>query len=104
MNDVALLLLQITTSIAPTTDARERLLHPVLPANCYSSPNEIVVCGQDADAYRLPKTGPTAAEPSLPNAEWQLFGDTKMNAHAIERTLGAAVYVPAAMVTITVPF
>jgi hypothetical protein len=106
VSSVVLLLFQAAVSITPPpAEPDDRLLHPVQPSTCRPSPDEIVVCGHDADAYRLPKAGPLPDNPILPKAEWKLFGDTKMGVHAEQRTLpnggGSA---PAAMVTIKVPF
>ncbi len=100
---VALLLLQTTTTIASASRTDQRLLHPVPPANCNPSPNEIVVCGTDADTYRLPKVGPSPEVTVLPKAEWRLSGNAKMTVHGSERTVGG-FSAPAAMVTIKVPF
>jgi hypothetical protein len=94
MHGVALLLLQTATP-APDT----QLLHPVPPAHCQPSPNEITVCGQDPDRYRLPKTGPMQESAGLPKAEWRLFGDARMDVHATQRALA-----PAVMVTVKIPF
>ncbi len=103
MCKVALLLLQVAISIAPAPDASERLLHPVPPSACRPSSNEIVVCGRDADTYRLPKTGTTPEATGLPKAEWRLFGVTRIDVHGTQRTL-ASGSAPAAMVTVKLPF
>ncbi len=103
MSDVALLLLQISTAVAPPS-AGEALLHPVPEAHCRPSPNEIIVCAKDPDTYRLPKGGPLPDNPVLPTAEWHLFGDTKMNLHGTQRSMPQGASSPAAMVTIKVPF
>jgi hypothetical protein len=107
VSSVVLLLLQAAVSVAPTPDAPdERLLHPVQPSpTCHPSPNEIVVCGHDADAYRLPKAGPLPDNPVLPKAEWKLFGDTTMGANAAQRVMpNTGRRGVAAMVTVKVPF
>jgi hypothetical protein len=106
VSSVALLLFQAAVSIAPTPGAPdERLLHPVQPSTCHPAPNEIVVCGRDADVYRLPKAGPLPDNPILPKAEWKLFGDTTMGVNAAQRVLpNSGRRAPAAMVTVKVPF
>lgn len=100
---VALLLFQSTASIAAPPPAEQRLLHPAPPVSCNPAANEIVVCGKDADTYRLHKVGPSAEETILPKAEWRLFGNSKMTVHGSERALGSAS-APAAMATISIPF
>jgi hypothetical protein len=103
--NVSLLLLQAATSVAPSAMAPgDRLLHPVEPSTCHPSANEIVVCGKDKDAYRLPKAGPLPDDPILPKAEWKLFGDATMNVHGEQRSLPQGASAPAAMVTIKIPF
>ncbi|WP_019833352.1 hypothetical protein [Sphingomonas sp. PR090111-T3T-6A] len=106
MSEVALLLLQVSTSMAsPPANAGEILLHPVPEAACRPSANEITVCAKSPDTYRLPKGGPsTDPATTLPQAEWRLFGNTKMNVHASQRSLPQGASVPAAMVTIKMPF
>lgn len=100
---VPLLLSQITTAITSAPPADQRLMHPVPPATCNSSPNEIVVCGKGADTYQLPKIGPSSEVTTLPKVEWRLFGDAKLTVHGSERTVGGFT-APAAMVTVTIPF
>lgn len=104
MPDVALLLLQVSTSMMPAPGAGEALLHPVPQATCHPSPNEIVVCAKDPDTYRLPKAGPLPDNPILPQAEWRLFGNAKMGVHGTQRAMPNGASAPAAMVTIKVPF
>jgi len=101
MPGFALLMLQAASAV--TTDPNQLLLHPVPPEPCNRSGTDIVVCAKDQDAYRLHGSGPQV-EPTMPTkAEWRLFGDTKMSAHAEERSVGG-FSAPAAMVTVTVPF
>ena len=104
MPGFALLMLQVAAATAaPSSGPDERLIHPVPPERCNHSGTEIVVCAKDQDAYRLHGSGPRI-EPTMPaKAEWRLFGDTKMSAHAEERSVGG-FSAPAAMVTVTVPF
>lgn len=104
VSEVALLLLQVSTSVAPTPSAGEALLHPVPQAACQPSSNEIVVCAKDPDTYRLPKAGLLPDNPILPQAEWRLFGNARMGVHGTQRSLPNGASVPAAMVTIKVPF
>lgn len=105
MPGFALLMLQVAAATtAPPSAPDDRLLHPVQPEQCKHSGQEIVVCAKDQDAYRLHGSGPQI-EPTVPTkAEWRLFGDTKMSAHGVERSVGPGVSAPAAMVTVTVPF
>lgn len=61
MPHVALLMLQVASTAEPSVPGRAvvgSLARPVLFRSCGSSPDEIIVCGHDADAYRLPKGVP----------------------------------------------
>jgi hypothetical protein len=102
VSTIALLAFQAASVLATQPD--ERLLHPAPPSTCHASATEIVVCGKDADSYRLPKSGPAPDAKGPPTAEWGLIGDAKMNAHGTQRGSLGMASAPAAMVTVTIPF
>ncbi len=107
MSIIALLVLGVATVVVPdagSTDAGTvSLLHPVPPANCLAKAGEIVVCGKDANSYRLPPTGSQPDTAGLPKAEWRLFGDVEMGVGLAQRSVGG-YSAPAVMATIKIPF
>jgi len=107
MPTLALLMLEVVTVVvpgtAPTDAAKATLLRPVPPPTCLAKADEIVVCGKDANGYRLP---PLAAQPEVtgpPRAEWRLPGGATAGINTQQRNVGGYAS-NAVMATIKIPF
>jgi hypothetical protein len=107
LSHITLLMLQVastTTSGPVLPDATgPSLLRPVPPPACLAKAGEIVVCGKDADSYRLPQTAAQPDVTGLPKAEWKLFGDAKAGINTSQRNVGGFPS-NAVMATIEIPF
>jgi hypothetical protein len=106
MPTIALLILAVAT-VAPPDDApsgaRVSLLHPAPPPTCIAKADEILVCGKDANGYRLPQLAPQPDMTGLPKAEWRLPGGAKAGINTQQRNIGGYPS-NAVMVTIAIPF
>jgi hypothetical protein len=106
MSTVALLILAVAT-VAPPDDAPRDagvpLLRPAPPPTCLAKADEIVVCGKDANGYRLPQLAPQPDITGPPRAEWRLPGGAKAGINTQQRNVGGYPS-NAVMATITIPF
>ncbi len=107
MSRVALLILQVASAGVPASPppgaATTSLLHPIASTTCDARADEIVVCGKDANGYRLPPTNSRYDLAGLPKAEWTLFGDVTGGVGFSQRTVGGYPS-NAVMATIKIPF
>ena len=111
MPHLALMMLQVASATTappppPTAvsgTATASLLHPVPPGRCSGKADEIVVCGKDANSYRLPQASQQFDVAGPPKAEWKLFGNATGGIGTSQRVVGGYPS-NAVMATIKIPF
>ena len=84
-------------------DLRPRAAAPTAPCPVAGGPGEIVVCGSRSQEQRLGPIAVPEPEPADDPLSFRLPGGGKLNAHAMQRTVGGFTGQGAA-ITLTIPF